>query len=49
MYYPKRALKIDRARKHHRETKKIDQTEMSDYDLDDAPPNRRNTKHNQEE
>lgn len=34
MYDPKKALRIDRAQKQHRETKKIDCSEMNDYDLD---------------
>lgn len=46
MWDPKKALRIDRAQKQHRETKKIDHSEMERFDLDDEPQPK-NRRHNQ--
>lgn len=32
---PKKALRVDRARKHQKESRKIDYRDMNDYDLED--------------
>ncbi len=53
MWDPKKALRIDRAQKQHRETRKIDYSEMNEFDRNrfdqDDEPQPKNRRHNKKD